>query len=70
VHAVARVGELSRRHCRRVFEERFTARRMAQDYVRIYQRVLEWDRVAKAGEHGRNHPRSRTILHTRNIVPS
>ncbi len=70
VHAVARVGELSRKHCRRVFEERFTARRMAQDYVRIYQRVLEWDRVAKAGEHGRNHPRSRTILHTRNIVPS
>ncbi len=70
VQAVAQVGALSRTHCRRVFEERFTARRMAQDYARIYQRVLEWDRVAKAGEHGRNHSRSGTLLHTRNIVPS
>lgn len=70
VQAVAQVGGLSRVHCRRVFEERFTARRMAQDYLRIYQRVWEWDRVAKAGEHGRNHPRTGTLLHTRNIVPS
>jgi glycosyltransferase involved in cell wall biosynthesis len=70
VQAVARVGGLNRQHCRRVFEERFTARRMVQDYVRIYQRVLEWNRVGKDGEHGRNHPRSGTLLHTRNIVPS
>src|SRR5262249_14229695 len=33
--AVKRLGELSRAKCRQVFEERFTAGRMAADYVRI-----------------------------------
>lgn len=40
VWAVARVGELSRRRCRRAFEERFTAARMARDYVALYERLL------------------------------
>ncbi|MCF3934888.1 glycosyltransferase family 4 protein [Acuticoccus sp. M5D2P5] len=37
VAAVARVGELDRRNVRRLFEERFTARRMARDYLAIYR---------------------------------
>ncbi len=40
VQAVARVSTLSRTRCRQVFEERFSACRMAQDYVRIYQQLL------------------------------
>jgi glycosyltransferase involved in cell wall biosynthesis len=40
VQAVARLSTISRAHCRQVFEERFSASRMAQDYVRIYQRIL------------------------------
>lgn len=44
VAAVSRVASLSRRRCRSVFEERFSARRMAQDYLAIYQRVLCEDR--------------------------
>ena len=40
VQAVARVSTLSRTRCRQVFEKRFSARRMAQDYVRIYQQLL------------------------------
>ncbi|HEV3258523.1 MAG TPA: glycosyltransferase family 4 protein, partial [Gemmataceae bacterium] len=40
VRAVERTAALSRRRCRQVFEERFTADRMARDYVAIYQRVL------------------------------
>jgi len=40
VQAVRRVAALSRGKCRQVFEERFTAGRMARDYVAIYQRVL------------------------------
>jgi len=40
VQAVARIPELSRSRCRQVFEERFSAARMAQDYVRIYQQLL------------------------------
>jgi glycosyltransferase involved in cell wall biosynthesis len=41
VQAVGRVPVLSRRKCRQVFEERFTAVRMTRDYVRIYRRLLE-----------------------------
>jgi glycosyltransferase involved in cell wall biosynthesis len=41
VAALERVKALSRRRCREVFEQRFTARRMAKDYLTIYQRVLD-----------------------------
>jgi glycosyltransferase involved in cell wall biosynthesis len=41
VQAVKRVPALSRARCRQVFEERFSASRMAQDYLRLYQRCLE-----------------------------
>jgi glycosyltransferase involved in cell wall biosynthesis len=43
--AVARrIPELSRKGCREIFEQRFTARRMAHDYLRVYQRLIERDR--------------------------
>jgi glycosyltransferase involved in cell wall biosynthesis len=41
VHAVGRIGELSRKKCRLVFEERFTAERMTRDYLAIYRRLLK-----------------------------
>ncbi len=41
VKALARVQGLDRRQCRRVFEERFTAPRMARDYLAIYDRVIK-----------------------------
>jgi glycosyltransferase involved in cell wall biosynthesis len=41
VEAVRRVSQLSRRRCRDVFEKRFTAMRMAHDYVRIFERLIE-----------------------------
>jgi len=40
VEAVGRVGELSRRRCREVFEKRFTATRMAHDYVQQFERLI------------------------------
>ena len=39
VAAVERVGDLSRRRCREVFEERFSTERMASDYLAVYQRL-------------------------------
>jgi glycosyltransferase involved in cell wall biosynthesis len=39
VRAVGRVGGLDRRDCRRSFEERFDAARMAQDYLEVYRRL-------------------------------
>jgi glycosyltransferase involved in cell wall biosynthesis len=40
LQAIDRVSELDRRRIRAVFERRFTARRMAADYVRMYQSLL------------------------------
>jgi glycosyltransferase involved in cell wall biosynthesis len=41
VRAVERVDRLSRRRCREVFEQRFTAERMARDYVAVYAGLAE-----------------------------
>jgi glycosyltransferase involved in cell wall biosynthesis len=41
VQALDRVATLSRSACRRTFEQRFTATRMAQDYVEIYKRMVQ-----------------------------
>ena len=46
VRAVERVAKLSRRVCRNTFEHRFSAARMAQDYLEVYQRVIATRRVA------------------------
>jgi glycosyltransferase involved in cell wall biosynthesis len=43
VEAVRRLPSIDRRKCRAVFEERFTARRMSENYVRVYERVIEED---------------------------
>ena len=39
VQAVVQVGQLSRTRCREVFEEKFTAMRMAQEYLAIYEQL-------------------------------
>ena len=41
VSAVSLIGNLDRRRIREVFDQRFTAARMARDYVSIYRRLLE-----------------------------
>ena len=44
VQAVRRVADLDRAECRRVFDHRFTAAQMADDYVRVYERVISSSR--------------------------
>jgi glycosyltransferase involved in cell wall biosynthesis len=41
VEAVGQVPFIERRRCRAAFDERFTADRMARDYVALYERILE-----------------------------
>ena len=41
IGAVDRLGHLSREKIRRRFEERFTARRMAQDYLSVYRSLTD-----------------------------
>jgi glycosyltransferase involved in cell wall biosynthesis len=43
VQTVDRARSMSRWACRRAFEQRFTARRMANDYLKLYRRQLEDD---------------------------
>jgi glycosyltransferase involved in cell wall biosynthesis len=43
VRAVDALGEIDRARCRRSFEERFTAGRMARDYLALYSQLLEND---------------------------
>jgi len=40
IAAVRRVGELDRRTVRATFEKRFTAKRMAEEYIRYYELLL------------------------------
>lgn len=40
VRAVANIGDLNRAGCRRAFEQRFTAARMTDDYLAVYERLL------------------------------
>ena len=51
IEAIRRVPDLSRARCREVFEKRFTAGRMARDYVKVYNRLI--GRHAKARRSGR-----------------
>jgi glycosyltransferase involved in cell wall biosynthesis len=44
VAAVRRLDRLDRRLCRQTFERRFSDRRMAADYLKVYRRILETDR--------------------------
>jgi hypothetical protein len=41
VEATRRVRDLSRARCREIFEKRFTASRMANDYLDVYTRLAD-----------------------------
>jgi glycosyltransferase involved in cell wall biosynthesis len=53
VKAIVRISRLSRKRCRRIFEERFTASRMAADHVSIYERLIDDRAGEKALSPGR-----------------
>src|SRR5438034_7792639 len=46
--AVRRVPEIDRAGCRHVFEERFSAERMARDYLAVYRRLIKTRRAFSA----------------------
>lgn len=50
VHALDRVANVSRRGCRRRFEERFSVSRMARDYTGVYERVSAGHPLAIAAD--------------------
>jgi glycosyltransferase involved in cell wall biosynthesis len=42
IHALSRIATLKRRHCRNAFDTRFTAERMVQDYLSVYENLMNW----------------------------
>jgi glycosyltransferase involved in cell wall biosynthesis len=52
LEAIGQVARLDRHAVRAAFEHRFTARRMAQAYVDVYERVLAAPRTVGRGRHG------------------
>ena len=48
VKALDKVKDLNREDCRKSFEKRFTAKRMAQDYVHVYQTITPKEILLKA----------------------
>jgi glycosyltransferase involved in cell wall biosynthesis len=54
VRAAARIHELDRRACRATFDRRFTASRMANDYLRIYQQLIDQHRDQGRARGGRS----------------
>ena len=50
IRAVARIGDLDRRRIRREFERRFTAQRMAQNYLKLYSQLARKRRLPAAAE--------------------
>jgi len=52
VCATQRIRSIDRRVCRRVFERRFSAQRMCEDYLRAYKRVIECTNRARERDLG------------------
>jgi hypothetical protein len=48
--AVARIDGIDRARCRAAFERRFTASRMARDYLRVYRHLCGAADGARANE--------------------
>jgi len=70
VRAVNRLPSLSRARCRQAFETRFLASRMAADYVRVYEQLIERTDMQDVGvpHHGRDHYRSEPVLHSGDVL--
>lgn len=66
VSAVERVPLIERRRCREAFEERFMVRRMAEDYLALYERICAVPARLHAGT--RSNHRIRTT--TRPFIPT
>jgi glycosyltransferase involved in cell wall biosynthesis len=85
VEAVRRIPSLSRAACRAYFEERFSAARMAGDYLALYRALIKEKRdggmpvflggaaasvqAADWRTHGGGHQRKRQVLHNGQLLP-
>jgi glycosyltransferase involved in cell wall biosynthesis len=52
VAALPKLESFDRQRCRQTFERRFSVTRMTEEYLRVYQRVIEGPRVMPVDYHG------------------
>ena len=52
VDAMQRIPSIDRKMCRKVFEQRFSAQRMCEDYLCTYERVIDCAKQTREGELG------------------
>ena len=64
---VARIPALDRRACRRAFNARFAAARMARDYVDVYRRLVE---SSPAPSRARTRPSRAATIPLASLVPA
>lgn len=64
VRGVQRISQLGRPRCRQEFETRFSAARMARNYLRLYQRLIEAGQRLKAGRYAGDHPGPGPVLYS------
>lgn len=41
IHAVERIGEIDRSQCRKFIEDNFSVERMVDDYIKVYEEIME-----------------------------
>lgn len=76
VAAAHTIHSIDRSNCRRVFEERFSSRRMAEEYLNVYQDLLaaqeKNDFTYENGEsnYGRRYSDRRQMVHSGNLTNS
>jgi glycosyltransferase involved in cell wall biosynthesis len=61
VRALDRLGELDRARCRGAFDARFTATRMAHDYLHVYRALAGGDHDPDHDDNEQGSPRSDAI---------
>src|SRR5437762_1249248 len=66
VEAVRHVAQLRRKRCREVFEQRFTATRMAHDYLQQFERLIAKDKKFRRPRNGKGRSDSypERVLHS------
>jgi len=52
VEAAKKIGQVDRRRVSRYFEQRFTAARITQDYVKIYERMVSRKKTPRTAANG------------------
>ncbi len=68
----SRIQTLSRKQCREVFEKKFSATRMTEEYIKVYRRLLNKTIPLLEEGHinnGRDYPNQRPVLYSSNIIP-